>query len=278
MSDLIIPINIGLHTRDFICLNDLTPDHLGRQYASYRKIPDNLLTDIYYTEYFLKFTQDIMDEKMFKNQIATISKFMFPTENGLFLDLPYKPTTKTYTKDPRIVFVIRDITEKIVKLSARQIDFDLYKIENSMSKIRYLNIEYKEHDITKSKYLNLHKINNNNTVYAVEGTIDGLFLKNGISIGGVLQKDIQNLKHYFNDYVVCLDNETINRMVLNSMIGLILDNQKVFIWPNNLKKFKDFNQMIMSGYTPDQILIIVQENTFQGQQAKDKLLEWLYVE
>ena len=277
MPHIIVPIDNGLHTRDFICLNDLTPDHLARQYASYRKIPDNLLTDIYYTEYFLKFTQDVMDEKMFKDQIATISRFIVPTENGLFLDLPYKPTTKTYIKDPRIVFAIRDITGQIVKFSSRQIDFDLYKIEKS-AVVRYMNVEYKEHDITKSKYLNLHKVNSNNTVYAVEGFIDALFVENGIAIGSLLKRDIQNLKHYFNDYVVCLDNEPMNRMVLNNMIKLILDNQKVFIWPNKLKNFKDFNQMIMSEYTSDQILTIVKENTFQGQQAKDKFLEWLYVE
>jgi len=63
-------------------------------------------------------------------------------------------------------------------------------------------------------------------------------------------------------------NEIIKQ--LEKTIGL---GSNVVIWPNSMKH-KDINDMIIAGYTKEQIQEIIIDNTFSGVKAKLRFAEW----
>ena len=237
---------------------DLNSDHSVRKYLNIRKIPNIFLKEIYYTENWENYLDKL------KNLV--------------------KKSEDIYPKTPRIVIPCYDKNRTITTIYSRIIDFDIsFEVSNSVD---YNTKKY------STIYNNLHinwfgfdKVDNNKTVYILEGPIDSMFVEN--SVGGFFPAITQtfkigvslynNLSKYFNDYVICLDNQPYKSHIVKIMNKIILDDKKIFIWPEYLKGLKDINDMIIAGFTTEEIMIILKENTFQGQQAKDKLLEWLYV-
>ena len=243
----------------FIKVLDLDFDHSARKYLNIRKIPNIFLKEIYYTENWEKYLDKL------KNVV--------------------KKPEDIYPKTPRIVIPCYDKTGTITTIHSRIIDFDIsFKISTSVDyNIKRYNTIYNNLNIN---WFGFDRVDNNKTVYILEGPIDSMFVENSVGgfflainetykIGVLLYN---NLSKYFNDYVICLDNEPYKSHIIKMMNKIILDDKKLFIWPKYLKGLKDINDMIIAGFTTEEIMIILKENTFQGQQAKDKFLEWLYVE
>ena len=141
---------------------------------------------------------------------------------------------------------------------------------------------------SKPKYLS--KVNAERSLYGVqnidpllehififEGPIDSYFCKNGLATCGItensnrmftsLQKDqLNKLNLYEKIYV--LDNQWLDKAALNKSIILSQNNEKVFIWPKELKKYKDFNEICVKLnrdiIKPEFIL----KNTYSGLKAK----------
>ena len=87
-----------------------------------------------------------------------------------------------------------------------------------------------------------------------------------------LQKDqLNKLNLYEKIYV--LDNQWLDKAALNKSIILSQNNEKVFIWPKELKKYKDFNEICVKLnrdiIKPEFIL----KNTYSGLKAKILLTE-----
>jgi hypothetical protein len=146
---------------------------------------------------------------------------------------------------------------------------------------------------SKPKYLS--KVNAERSLYGVqnidsslehififEGPIDSYFCKNGLATCGItensnrmftsLQKDqLNKLNLYEKIYV--LDNQWLDKAALNKSIILSQNNEKVFIWPKELKKYKDFNEICVKLnrdiIKPEFIL----KNTYSGLKAKILLTE-----
>tara|TARA_X000001316_G_C921331_1_gene35683 strand:+ start:1305 stop:2345 length:1041 start_codon:yes stop_codon:yes gene_type:complete len=146
---------------------------------------------------------------------------------------------------------------------------------------------------SKPKYLS--KVNAERSLYGVqnidsslehififEGPIDSYFCKNGLATCGItensnrmftsLQKDqLNKLNLYEKIYV--LDNQWLDKAALNKSIILSQNNVKVFIWPKELKKYKDFNEICVKLnrdiIKPEFIL----KNTYSGLKAKILLTE-----
>jgi hypothetical protein len=69
------------------------------------------------------------------------------------------------------------------------------------------------------------------------------------------------------------DNEPRNSEIVGR-IGRTIDNGKsVCLWPDNMK-CKDINDMIIAGYTKEQVQEIITDNTFCGAAAKLRFAEW----
>ena len=129
----------------------------------------------------------------------------------------------------------------------------------------------------------MQNINSNlDNVFIFEGPIDSYFVENGLATCGItersdkmftsLQKEqINKLNLYEKIYV--LDNQYCDKAALNKSIILVDNNEKVFIWPKELKRFKDFNDICVAGNKDKIKPEFILKNTHSGLKAKLLLTE-----
>ena len=119
-------------------------------------------------------------------------------------------------------------------------------------------------------------------VFIFEGPIDSYFVENGLATCGItersdkmftsLQKEqINKLNLYKKVYV--LDNQYCDKAALNKSIILAENGNKVFIWPRELKRFKDFNDICVAGNKDKIKPEFILKNTHSGLKAKLLLTE-----
>ena len=129
----------------------------------------------------------------------------------------------------------------------------------------------------------MQNINSNlDNVFIFEGPIDSYFVENGLATCGItersdkmftsLQKEqINKLNLYEKIYV--LDNQYCDKAALSKSIILADNNEKVFIWPKELKRFKDFNDICVAGNKDKIKPEFILKNTHSGLKAKLLLTE-----
>jgi len=129
----------------------------------------------------------------------------------------------------------------------------------------------------------MQNINSNlDNVFIFEGPIDSYFVENGLATCGItersdkmftsLQKEqINKLNLYEKIYV--LDNQYCDKAALSKSIILADNNEKVFIWPKELKRFKDFNDICVTGNKDKIKPEFILKNTHSGLKAKLLLTE-----
>lgn len=119
-------------------------------------------------------------------------------------------------------------------------------------------------------------------VFIFEGPIDSYFVENGLATCGITEKSnkmfttlqtqqINKLNLYEKIYV--LDNQYCDKAALSKSIILVDNNEKVFIWPKELKKFKDFNDICIAGNKDKIKPEFILKNTHSGLKAKLLLTE-----
>ena len=118
-----------------------------------------------------------------------------------------------------------------------------------------------------TKIFGLDRVDKSKQIYAVEGPLDSLFLNNCIAVGGA---DLVKLK---NNIIIIFDNEPRDREICKQMGFCIRLDKKIVIWPDSMKH-KDINDMIMTGYTKEQIQEIIDDNIFSGAIAQLRFTEW----
>ena len=119
-------------------------------------------------------------------------------------------------------------------------------------------------------------------VFIFEGPIDSYFCKNGLATCGItenssrmftsLQKDQMNKLNLFEKIYV-LDNQWLDKAALSKSIILADNKEKVFIWPKELKTFKDFNEICVAGNKDKIKPEFILKNTHSGLKAKLLLTE-----
>ena len=129
---------------------------------------------------------------------------------------------------------------------------------------KYLTIKL---DDEATKTFGLDRIDMSKQIYAVEGPLDSLFLDNCIAVGG---SDLNKLE---SDVIIIFDNEPRNKEICKQMEFCISSYKKLVIWPDSMKH-KDINDMIVAGYTKEQIQEIITNNTFLGAAAQLRFAEW----
>ena len=97
--------------------------------------------------------------------------------------------------------------------------------------------------------------------------MDSLFLPNCLAIAGL------NFKGVKISNVIVLDNERRNVQIVDALKKVITNGYSVCIWPDSVKE-KDINDMIIGGKTTDDIVDIIDDNTFSGLQANFQLSQW----
>ena len=128
---------------------------------------------------------------------------------------------------------------------------------------KYLTIKLQERD----KIFGLDRIDKREEVLVVEGPLDSLFLDNCIAVAGA---DVPNLDC---DFTVVFDNEPRNKELLKQIEKAINRGHKICLWPEQMK-YKDINDMILGGYTKEEIQDLIKHNTYQGTTATLWFTKW----
>jgi len=115
-------------------------------------------------------------------------------------------------------------------------------------------------------------------LFIFEGPIDSMFVKNGVAIAALSpthrqETTLNNLIGYEKIYV--FDNDKNNEQTAKRIEKHIKQNKKVFIWPPEFKKFKDFNEICCSLKLDEIPWKFVVKHSAEGAEAliKQKLLK-----
>lgn len=137
------------------------------------------------------------------------------------------------------------------------------------SKIRYITIKL---DDSFEKIFGLNTVNQNEKIYVVEGPIDSLFIENAVATA---DSNLSFASKVFakNNLVLVFDNEPRNKDICKLMDDAIENHYQICIWPEMIKE-KDINDMIVSGFSPDEIKDIIDMNTYVNLRAKLEFLNW----
>ena len=156
---------------------------------------------------------------------------------------------------PRIIIPLRDTEGNMFGYQGRSLA--------PKAKIRYITIML---DDSKTKIFGLDRIDQTKIVYVTEGPFDSMFLSNSIAMCG---SDV-NLSNFDFKLIYVFDNEPRHKEIVQKYIKTIDDGERVVIWPSGIVE-KDINDMIMAGHN---VQDVVESNTYQGLEAKLKLIEW----
>lgn len=160
---------------------------------------------------------------------------------------------------PRIMIPYRDRTGDVYRYLARSFTGKFGS--------KYLYTEIKE----GFPFYGGYKIDKRQRVYIVEGPIDSMLLDNALAIGNATYT--RGSFDSLPDYVIVPDNQPRNPEVVASIGKAIDSGHSVCLWPSGMTH-KDINDLVMDGLTKDQIMSLIDENTYQGAKAKVKFSFW----
>jgi hypothetical protein len=99
-----------------------------------------------------------------------------------------------------------------------------------------------------------------------------MFLENAIATA---DSNLKSADRVINKtkLVLVFDNEPRNKDICRMMEQAIEEHYKIVIWPEMIEE-KDINEMILSGFSSDEIQDIIIKNTFQNLRAKMEFINW----
>ena len=165
---------------------------------------------------------------------------------------------------PRLVIPFRDENGKIFAYQGRAFGKEQPK---------YITIIL---DHNKDKVFGLDTVTKDKPVLVVEGPLDSLFLDNCIAVAGASFRSplsIEGRLMQNGELTIIFDNEPRNKEICKQIERSINQGQRVVLWPESMKH-KDINDMIVAGYTKEQIQDIIRNSTFSGAAAQLRFAEW----
>jgi transcription elongation factor Elf1 len=217
-------------------ISQLSSEHPAKKYVESRKIPSEVHYRLFYAPRFKEWVNSIIPNKI-------------------------KDEAK---EEPRLIIPFIDKEGNLFGFQGRS-------FRSSKNALRYVTIMLDEN---KPKIFGLDKIDDSKTIYAVEGPIDSLFLKNAIaSAGGNIISEIGYTSLPKDNIIVLYDNEPRNPHTIEKIETAIDNGYKVSIFSNKIEH-KDINEMVLNGIPINQIHTMIDENTFKGAEAKLFLTYW----
>jgi len=223
---------------DLMCLVDLKKDHPAVEFANIRIIPKQHWGILYYTDDF-----------------GALMKSM-------------DPESPAVGAEPRLVIPFFNSHGDVVAVQGRAIN--MTSESNARKTIKYLTVK-SDKSIDRLWY-GLWRCNPKKRIYAVEGPIDSLFLKNAVAMVGAGSIGQTPIRLEETDLVYVLDNEPRNKQIVQYNKKLIEMGKTVCIWPSKIEE-KDINDMAYKISTRE-IQKLIDENSYSGLKAKIKLMEW----
>ncbi len=217
-------------------VSQLRPDHPVKEYVVKRQIP----SDTHYKLFLVR---------NFKQWVNTMQPEKFDEES-------------LKNDEPRLIIPFLDEEKILFRFQGRSF---------KNTGVRYITIILND---DKPKIFGLDTMDASTDIYVVEGPIDSLFLSNGIaSAGGDLISPLQLLDVQKSQFVIVYDNEPRNKDTVKKIEKAIDSGYRVCIWPTSIEQ-KDINDMILAGYTQEQVKEIIDECTYTGPTAKLHFALW----
>ena len=165
-----------------------------------------------------------------------------------------------HEKDKRLVIPFYDKEKNLIAIQGRSL---------GESKLRYITI--KLHD-DNPKVFGMDRIDEEKLIYVVEGPIDSMFLDNAVATADSNLESITKL-YDKSKVVLVFDNEPRNKEIVMKIDEAIEKHYNVVIWPEMIES-KDINDMVLEGFSPDEIQDIISKNTFVNLRAKAEFINW----
>jgi transcription elongation factor Elf1 len=163
-------------------------------------------------------------------------------------------------EDKRLVIPFYDQEKNLVAIQGRAL---------GESKLRYITIKLHEDN---HKFFGLDRIDEEQMIYVVEGPIDSMFLDNAVATA---DSNLESITSIYDKSKVTLvfDNEPRNKEIIKKIDEAIEKHYNVVIWPEMIES-KDINDMILDGFSPDEIQDIISKHTFVNLRAKAEFVNW----
>ena len=162
--------------------------------------------------------------------------------------------------DKRLVIPFYDKDKNLIAIQGRAL---------GESKLRYITL--KLHDDNKKVY-GLDRANTESMVYVTEGPIDSMFLENAVATADSNLESITDCVDK-SKVVLVFDNEPRNKEIVAKINSAIDNHFNVVIWPEFIDS-KDINEMVLDGFSPDEIQDIISKNTFVNLRARMEFVNW----
>jgi hypothetical protein len=137
------------------------------------------------------------------------------------------------------------------------------------SKLRYITVKLHEDN---HKIFGMDKVNDSEKIYVVEGPIDSMFLKNCVAMEDSNLEAITEVYDKSN-VVLIFDNEPRNKEIVKKVEHAVDNHFNVVIWPEMIEE-KDINDMVLAGFSIDDLMDIIENNTFLNLRAKMEFINW----
>lgn len=215
-------------------VSQLAHDHPVKQYVVRRQIPTNLHYKLFYAPKFGAWVNSMIPDKI-----------------------------KIGERDePRLIIPFLDKNKNLFGFQGRSFRKD---------SIRYITIILNEN---MPKVFGLDSVDENQDIYLLEGPIDSMFLPNAIAAaGGDLASQIEQTGLQKEKIVVVFDNEPRHPDTIKRMQKAIDAGYRVCIWPSSIEQ-KDVNDMVLAGYTSEQIKDIIDGCNYSGPTARLHFAIW----
>jgi transcription elongation factor Elf1 len=166
--------------------------------------------------------------------------------------------------DQRLVIPFYDMEKNLAAFQGRAL---------GESKLRYITVKTHEDN---HKFYGLDRLNLDDMIYVVEGPIDSMFLQNAIATA---DSNLMSITSVFDKSKITLvfDNEPRNKEIVKKIDDAIEQHYNVMIWPEMIDS-KDINDMVLDGFSPDEIQDIISRNTFVNLRAKAEFIKWKKVD
>lgn len=128
-------------------------------------------------------------------------------------------------------------------------------------------------DETQEKIYGLERIDYGKRILVVEGPIDSLFLPNAVAVSGA-SFDTPTIRSILTNATIVMDNEPRNKDIVKQLGKYIDLGYSVCMFPDFIKQ-KDINEMVLhSGMSVDEIVDLINTNTYTGMEAKLIFSTW----
>lgn len=165
-----------------------------------------------------------------------------------------------HKEDKRLVIPFYDKEKNLIAIQGRAL---------GESKLRYITIKLHEDN---HKVFGMDRINEDETIYVVEGPIDSMFIQNAVATADSNLESITSI-YDKSKVVLVFDNEPRNKEIIKKIDDAIEKHYNVVIWPEMIES-KDINDMVLEGFSPDEIQDIISKNTFVNLRAKAEFVRW----